>query len=114
MVRYNLYNVYDITSGEKQLVIEGKQSGEVARLLGVRSGDISRYANLGYLVLGKYQIEIAVDVRTDSQHYKAGIWQEWDAITEYLKNKILWCKQGTEGARQITLKPKKTNGREQE
>ena len=39
--------------------------------------------------------------------FKEWFTREWTLITRYLKSRIIWCQEGTQGAHKVTLKPSK-------
>ena len=83
----NLYNIYDSESG--LCLGKKKTAGQIANLFGISQNNIYQNEIRGYLLLGKYRLELETTEEPALRPENASIMKEWDDVTrkarEYFK-----------------------------
>lgn len=103
MRRY--YNIVDL---QNNIVHNKMSASDITCLFGFPNMRyVSRYCNNQTVLYEKYRIIAADDdkkINSDSVYvYGELLLKEWDETVEYLRNKIVWCKEGNGQGRKIIL-----------
>ena len=93
--KVNLYNELE----DGNILYEKKSSSEIAALIGKEQKVVIRAASRGYLLDGRYKIELAQEYAADGNYReKLKLLEEWDAArAPFLR--VTWVKEKGDGVK---------------
>lgn len=105
---YKIYDEHDLLFGEHML------SPDVCAVLGLpRISEVSRYANTGIRLNGKFLI-VRENVLTTKEYpthsVNSTFAREWDLVTSVLRNRLEWCTEN-EGGKKLLVRPRSSDKR---